>query len=648
MKPSLKFAELQCITNFSFLKGASHPEEIVRRADELGYQAIAITDECSVAGVVRAYSEINDLNLNVKLIVGSVFFIGLEKFLLIAPSRSAYGQLCTLITRCRRRAEKGSYKIVLSDLENHLGDCICLWSPTNKSIDQPRIEWLKKNFLNRFWVLIERTLEIDDEINYKRILSLMTLNQVPGVCSSDVHMHHPNRKKLQDLLIAIDYNENIVDAKSRFYANAERHLRSLTKIKSLNEIEHINNSMEIANQCEPFLHKLGYEYPSDIIPGKQTPIEYLNYLVKIGIKKRFKGKVSNSIRKKIDKELSLIENRSFEHFFLTVYDIVKFARSRGILCQGRGSSANSVVCYLLEITEVDPNKIDVLFERFLSASRIAPPDIDVDFESGRREEVIQYIYKKYGRKRTAIAATVVTYKKKSALRDVGKALGLNVGQLEKVISNYGWRYQSKDWIDEIINDDLEGDNKTLKHFKTLVKEIVGFPRHLSQHVGGFIISAGPLAELVPIENATMEDRTVIQWDKDDLEALNLLKVDVLGLGMLTAIQKSLEYISAQEQRLIGIKDIPDTPDKAVFKMIQKADTVGTFQIESRAQMSMLPRLKPKCYYDLVVQVAIVRPGPIHGDMVHPYLKRRFGEEPVDYPQDELKPNNFFNQSFKMF
>ncbi|EAR07952.1 error-prone DNA polymerase [Reinekea blandensis] len=632
----LGFAELHCLSNFSFLRAASHPQELIRRASELGYRALAVTDECSVAGVVRAWRERKDNELDIKLIVGSEFLVDGHTLVLLARNNEGYRQLCQLITRMRRRAEKGQYDARLHDFQQtSTSDCLCLYLPPRHGDVRATLQHLCHQFEKRLWLLADNSLDNDAPRLRERVEQLAEDYQLPIVASSHVQMHIPERKKLHDCLTAIRANQPIEAIRHQLKPNAENHLRSLKKLAHIFPADWLHNSVHIADQCQFELDSIRYRYPKDVLPGQYSAGEYLRLLVKQGVQRRFGSQVEAELWKRIDTELALIKLKGFEHYFLTVYDIVRFARSRGILCQGRGSGANSVVCYVLGITEVNPREASLLFERFISEGRKDPPDIDVDFEHERREEIIQYLYEKYGRKRAALAATVITYRRKSALRDVAKALGIQVDLLDQKIANYGWRYRSKDWIDEIINDGLGLSAYQIDIFKTLLKEISSFPRHLSQHVGGFVITEGVVADLVPIENASMADRTVIQWDKDDLESLSLMKVDILALGMLSAVRKSLDLIRDFHQQPIQIQDI-DRDDADVFRMIQKADTVGVFQIESRAQMSMLPRLKPHCYYDLVVQVAIVRPGPIHGDMVHPYLLRREGKEPVVYPKPELK------------
>jgi error-prone DNA polymerase len=584
------YAELHCLSNFSFLRGASHPEELIERAAALGYKALALTDECSLAGVVRAHAAAKEHKL--KLVIGTEVTVDKEKLVLLATDRRSYGAISSLITAGRRRGKKGAYSLSRTDVEVISGNgALALWVPQE---DFGFAEWLKERFAGAAWIAAELHCGSGDRAKLERLRSISAEYGLPLTAAGDVHMHLRSRRKLQDVLTAMRLGRPIVQCGHALYPNAERHLRLRMRLAQLYPAELLAETLAIADRCHFSMDELRYEYPEELVPAGETPTAWLRHLVEKGLKRRFSD-VSQKVRRLVEHELALIAELQYEAFFLTVHDVVEFARSRGILCQGRGSAANSVVCYALGITEVDPDRLDTLFERFISRERKEPPDIDVDFEHERREEVIQYLYGKYGRDRAALAATVICYRAKSALRDVGKVLG---GDAQEV--------------------DL------------LAAELRGFPRHLSQHVGGFVISRGPLHELVPIENASMPERTVIQWDKDDLEELGLLKVDVLALGMLTAIRKALAMLG------MALPDLPKE-DGEVYEMIRKADTVGVFQIESRAQMSMLPRLRPKNFYDLVVQIAIVRPGPIQGGMVHPYLKRREMDPAlIVYPSPEVE------------
>ncbi|WP_088331064.1 error-prone DNA polymerase [Lacimicrobium sp. SS2-24] len=634
----MAYAELFCQSNFSFLCGASHPQELVRQADFLGYEALAITDECSLAGIVRAYTEIKQLQLSLKLIVGSLMRLGQDlEVILLCPNQAAYSELCRVITNARRRSKKGQYELHEWDLKT-LKHCFVIWLPCEqKSTDARWGAWLLKQFKERLWIGCRRLLQADEQdyLDYCQQLSL-TLG-LPITCCSGVVMHHGERLALQHCLTAIRLKIPVSELGHQALSNTEASLRPLHKLKKLYPHEWIEQSLLIARRCTFSLEELHYQYPAELVPKDRSATQYLRELVYQGASHRYPQGIPEKVRELLEKELALISLKQYEYFFLTIRDIVEFAQTQHILYQGRGSAANSAVCYCLDITAVDPSKSEVLFERFISKERDEPPDIDVDFEHERREEVIQYIYAKYGRERTGIAATVITYRLKSALRDVGKALGIDEHQLDFFIKNTNRRDKGLNWQCQITELGLDADALLATQLIQLTEALQGFPRHLSQHVGGFVISAGPLYDLVPIENAAMPDRTIIQWDKDDLESMKLIKVDVLALGMLTAIRKCLALIKQHEQRDLSIASISNLgDDEKVYKMIQQADTIGVFQIESRAQMSMLPRLKPTCYYDLVIEIAIVRPGPIQGDMVHPYLRRRSGKEPVDYPSDDVR------------
>ncbi|MEZ8879084.1 error-prone DNA polymerase [Vibrio lentus] len=634
---SQQYSELFCQSNYSFLEGASHAEELVLQADFLRYKALAVTDECSVAGIVKVHSAIKQHKLSLKQIVGSMFWLNEEcQVVLLCPNRQAYAELCRIITNARRRSSKGHYQLSEWDIMS-AKHCFILWFPQQKNEDAHWGKWLSQHHSGRLWIGLQRHLKQTDQQYTDYCVELSQHNHLPITACGGVLMHNANRLPLQHSLTAIKYQRPITEVGSHLLANAERCLRSINKISHIFKAEWLEESNRISGLCEFDLDSLRYEYPSELIPQGETPMSYLRMLVEKGKRARFPQGVPNNIQQIIDKELRLIDELDYPFFFLTIHDIVMFAKSQGILYQGRGSAANSVVCYCLEITSVDPRQISVLFDRFISKERDEPPDIDVDFEHERREEVIQYIYKKYGRERAALAATVISYRFKSAVRDVGKALGLQETQLDYFIKNTNRRDKSLGWQAQLTQLGLQPDSLKGQQFIHLVNEIIGFPRHLSQHVGGFVISSGPLYELVPVENAAMHDRTIIQWDKDDLETLGLLKVDVLALGMLSAIRKCFDLIKHFHGRSLSIAEITRLKDDPqVYGMIQRADTVGIFQIESRAQMSMLPRLKPKTYYDLVIQIAIVRPGPIQGDMVHPFLKRRDGIEPISYPSKDVE------------
>ncbi len=643
---TMSYAELHCFSNFTFLTGASHPHELAGQALANGYRALAITDACSVAGIPRAWQALRDSD--VALITGSYFKLepttpnapGL-RLILLACTRQGYGQLCQLITLGRRRAPKGQYQLFPEDLDTQpLEDCLCLWlppSPHEVGFTGARQsgQWLRDRFPHRFWLAASRTLESGEEQHLHRIRTLARQLERPVVATGHVHMHNRQRQPLQDVLTAIRHNTSLEQAGHRLFQNGERYLRPLPVIKRLFPVEWINETVAIAERCTFRPGELRYEYPGDLVPPGQTPAGWLEVLTRQGEQHRFPEGTPPPIQALIRKELDLIHEMEYEHYFLTIHDIVSFARHQGILCQGRGSAANSAVCYCLGITEVDPRQIELLFERFISKDRDEPPDIDVDFEHERREEVIQYIYQRYGRERAALAATVIRYRPRSAIRDVGKALGFDPAQVEQLLNGIDWRDRETDWRGQILDKGLTRHKRVANQFFTLVNTLLGFPRHLSQHVGGFVISSGPLSQLVPTENAAMADRTVIQWDKDDLESLGLMKVDVLALGMLTAIRKSLGLISETKGEPFTLQDVP-REDKATYDMLTTGDSIGVFQVESRAQINMLPRLRPEKFYDLVIEVAIVRPGPIQGDMVHPYLKRKHGLEAVTYPNEEVR------------
>ncbi len=628
-----EYAELHCLSNFSFLRGASHPHELVGQAAALGYTALALTDECSLAGVVRAHVAAKSTAL--KLILGSEFrFTDGTKFVLLSENRQGYGALCELISRGRRNAAKGSYRLDRVELGSNMEHLLCLWIP-GKEPDAETGCSLKTLFPGRLWIAAELLLTGRDA---KRLAELETLGQnlhVPLVAAGDVHMHVAERRVLQDVLTAVRLGRPLAEIQAELYPNGERHLRTRARLTKLYPEALLRETLVIAERCHFSLDELRYEYPEEIVSPGQTPTAYLRELTYAGAERRWPAEIPEKARQQIEHELALIAELRYEPYFLTVYDIVRFARTRGILCQGRGSAANSAVCYCLGITELDPARMNLLFERFMSKERQEPPDIDVDFEHQRREEVIQYLYMKYGRERAALAATLITYRTRSAVRDVGKALGLGQIEVNRLASSLQW------WDGDAAHDahlreaGLDPASPLLQQLKRLVNQLIGFPRHLSQHVGGFVISRGPLCQLVPIENATMPGRTVIQWDKDDLDAVGLLKVDVLALGMLSALRRALYLVSRQRGTPFTLADIP-AEDPAVYRMIQKADTVGVFQIESRAQMVMLPKLKPESFYDLVIEIALIRPGPIQGDMVHPYLARRNGQEPEVYPSEAVK------------
>ncbi|MEQ1776489.1 MAG: error-prone DNA polymerase, partial [Burkholderiales bacterium] len=632
------YAELHCLSNFTFLRGASHAEELIARAQALGYSALAITDECSLAGVVRAHVAAKQHGF--KLIIGTEIVIdGGPKLVLLATNRESYGHISALITRARTRAAKGHYKVTLADLEQNLDHCLALLIPGQR----PEVEqacYIAKRFPQRAWIAVELLSGPNDKAQLDTLRELSAKSGLPLVATGDVHMHVRSRKPLQDTLTAIRHGVTVAEAGHQLQPNAERHLRTRATLARIYPPELLAETQRIADLCDFSLDILRYEYPHELVPSGKTAALYLRELTLEGLARRYPQGTPAHVQQQIEHELQLLAEMQYEHFVLTVYDVVRFARAQNILCQGRGSAANSAVCYALGITEVDPARMSMLFERFVSRERDEPPDIDVDFEHQRREEVIQYIYNKYGRDRAALAATVITYRSKSALRDVGRALGFESGQIDRLARSMRW-WDGRKVIPERMREvGLDPEANINKLLFLLINLIVGFPRHLSQHVGGFVISQGPLGRLVPIENAAMPERSVIQWDKDDLEALGLLKIDVLALGMLSAIRRTLDMVNEMNAgrgtplTMQNILDRGDDPN--VYEMIQHADTIGVFQIESRAQMTMLPRLRPKKFYDLVIEVAIVRPGPIQGGMVHPYLRRRQGKEPVSYPSEAVR------------
>lgn len=647
------YAELHCVSNFSFLRGASHPEELVERAATLSYRALALTDECSLAGVVRAHVEAKKHRL--PLLIGSEVQLttgnGMPhaRIVLLATSRVGYGHLSEFITLARRRTQKGTYLAYVEDLEGkdptagHLAglpDCLALLLPTREdSLERllAHATWLKTWFSDRAWIAVENLLRAGDGLLIDRAEQIAYRAGLRLVATGDVHMHLRSRKALLDVQVATRIKRPIYECGLALASNAEQYLRPRVRLAQLYASEWLAESVAIASRCHFSLDELRYEYPDEIVPAGATPTSHLRALTEAGAMRRFPQGMPDEVRALIEKELALIKELRYESFFLTIEDIVRYARSQNILCQGRGSAANSVVCYCLGITEVDPRRCSLLFERFISRERNEPPDIDVDFEHQRREEVIQYIYNKYGRHRTALAATVICYRSRSALRDVGRALGFDLQRIDQMTKRYHWSDGERSHDQRMREGGFDPEHPAIQQWLALACELRGFPRHLSQHVGGFVIARDALSRLVPIENAAMEDRSVIEWDKDDLDALGLLKVDVLALGMLSALRRALEFISQKQGAPFEMSHIPDN-DVPTYDMICKAETIGTFQIESRAQMSMLPRLKPRTYYDLVIQVAIVRPGPIKGGMVHPFLRHRHGERnwDADLERNEIR------------
>jgi len=721
------YAELHALSCFSFRRAASRPGEIVRRAAELGYRAVAITDECSMAGIVRAWETARECGI--KLIVGSEMRTtdGLH-LVLVAPDQAAYAQICRLITTARRRADKGRYRLERGDLDKDLDRILLVWKPADPP-SQADAEWLQARFSNRLWLGATRLLQPGEDAFFKSLQRLADSYGLRCIACGDVRMHRRSRRALMDVMSALELERPLSECGLALAANGERHLRPVDTLARLYPEAWLAETLRLADACGFDPGRLQYRYPAELVPRPYTPSRWLRHLALEGMQERFPGGAPDSVRKLVARELNLIEQMGVEAFFLTVHDVVRFARSRGILCQGRGSAANSAVCYCLHITEVDPARQQLLFERFISRERNEPPDIDVDFEHERREEVLQYIYGKYGRERAALAATVICYRPKSALKDVGRALGLDPQRMNRLTASLAWWDDPEVWPERLRQCGFDPESATVRQLLVLTGELIGFPRHLSQHVGGMVIADEPLHHLVPIENAAMDERTIIQWDKDDLESLGLLKVDCLALGMLTALRKAMDMVNQSgpggkaddggldsvvnseweivNSRKPASKNVmessrhaafvhepsaawnlqspksrqgakgshafpihhspftiherssnlphstdrpqprPGTPtpltlatipreDPATYDMLSRGDAVGVFQVESRAQMAMLPRLKPSCFQDLVIEVAIVRPGPIQGDMVHPYLERRENPDKVEYPGAALK------------
>jgi len=633
------YAELCCVSSFSFQCGASQPQELVERAADLGYDAIALTDECSLAGAVRALTaaEAHDI----KLILGTrVMLTNGITLLLLARNRTGYTQLCQLITTARRRAAKGEYQLTLADLQAvALDGCWLLLLPDYDSRPTPALHetlgWLATCHPQTTRIALALHRRARDAAHLDTLERLRGQYGLPLVAVGDVRMHRRSRRALQDVFTALRLGTTVAEAGQALAPNGERYLRPMSTLERLYPSGAIAATRHIAADCTFNLREIRYEYPAELVPEDATALGHLRRLVEDGRKTRWPEGVGQRVRDQIEHELALIADKNYPHYFLTVHDIVRYARSQNILCQGRGSAANSIVCFCLGITEIDPNKHDMLFERFISRDRDEAPDIDVDFEHERREEVIQYIYRKYGRRRAALAATVIHYRPRSAMRDVGRAMGLSTDQIETLAGALSRRSDDGSLSAQLGERGIDVHEKLLEKILILVETIIGFPRHLSQHVGGFVLSERPLEELVPVENAAMAERTIIQWDKDDLEAVGLMKIDVLALGMLTCIRRCFDLVAGYSGRRWSMAELPPD-DRDTYAMISRADTVGVFQIESRAQMSMLPRLKPRNFYDLVIEVAIVRPGPIQGGMVHPYLKRRDNPDLVRYPSDALR------------
>ncbi len=636
----IDYAELDCLSNFSFLQGASHPEQLVEQAARLGYQALALCDECSLAGVVRAHTEAEKNGL--KLIIGSRFILDGMHLIVLARNAKGYGDLSELITLARRRSGKGQYQLALDDIDSPppgsehlrgLPDCLIILRPeynmAGATLDAQLLR-LGRIFPGRLWLGLALHHHHADAQHRTTLEQAAQRSGIRITALGQAEMHARSCQPLHDTLTAIRLKQPLAHCGYQLKANAEHYLRSRLRLANLYSAQAMAETLFISRLCTFNLKEIAYQYPQEIVPEGMTPSTYLRQETFAGARQRYPNGLSDKIRSQIENELAIIGALEYEPYFLTVYDIVQFARRNGILCQGRGSAANSAVCYCLHITEVDPENGNTLFARFISHARKEPPDIDVDFEHQRREEIIQYIYDKYGRDRAALTAVVTTYRIRSVLRDTGKALGLDLDMVGRVAKSFHYWDGKQGLQEKLAEHGMDPQGRIVHLWIGLIEALLGFPRHLSQHPGGFVIARDKLSRLVPIENAAMPDRCVVQWNKDDLDAMGLLKVDVLALGMLSALKRCLTLVAQRRGQSMRMQDIPDDDDDT-YEMIQRADTVGVFQIESRAQMSMLPRLKPKAFYDLVIQVAIVRPGPIQGGMVHPYLRRRKGEEEIESP-----------------
>ncbi|CCE04801.1 Error-prone DNA polymerase [Bradyrhizobium sp. STM 3843] len=641
---TIDYAEIGITTNFSFLRGGSHPQDYVQQAAIYGLKAIGIADHNTLAGIVRAYSELDNdkLPYRPKLLYGAciVFTCGTPDILVYPRDRAAYGRLCQLLTRGKRgddsdKVEKGACYLTFQDLLDFAEGQLLVLMPPHRFEEaglRTILARLRESQAEGVWLAASLLYRGDDRRRLARLARLAASVKVPLLATNDVLYHHPERRPLQDVLTCIREKTTIDAVGRKLEANAERHLKPAHEMARLfrDHPQAIAETMRFADRITFSLDQLKYQYPDEPVPPGKTAQQHLEDLTWAGVKKYFGDAVDETLRATLKKELALIDELNYAHYFLTVHDIVRYARSQNILCQGRGSAANSAVCYVLGVTSVDPTKVDLLFERFISKERLEPPDIDVDFEHSRREEVMQYVYRRYGRHRAAIIATVIHYRPRSAIRDVGKALGLTE-DVTSVLADTVWG----SWGDglsemQVRQAGLDPTNPMIGLAVALAAELIEFPRHLSQHVGGYVLTQDRLDTYVPIGNAAMEDRTFIEWDKDDVDALSMMKVDVLALGMLTCIRKSFDLIAQHKGERYELASVPrELPE--VYDMLCKGESLGVFQVESRAQMNMLPRLKPREFYDLVIEVAIVRPGPIQGDMVHPYLRRRNKLEKVSYP-----------------
>lgn len=636
------YAELRCRSNYSFLRGASHPDELVERAAALGYGALALTDQDGVHGVVRAHVAAKQAGLH--LVHGSHVTVGdhpadapdpataESPLVLLVQDRGGWRSLCRLLTRGRRSCPKGRSLVTPDDVAAHSAGLLAIY------VGAPDAAWMWRDiFGERLSLGVSRHLVSEDTARNAAMERAGRALGVPLVAVGDVHTHDRSRQELQDVLACIRHRTTLEDAGRRLFPNGERTLRPREALGALyaDRPQWLARAVELAGTCTFSLDELRYKFPEEHLPRGHTPMSWLRHLVAVGANERYGGSVPDDVARTLDHELSLIDQLDFAGYFLTVWDIVRFARSQSILCQGRGSAANSVVCYVLGITPIDPVRMDLLFERFISVERGEPPDIDVDFEHERREEVLQYVYRKYGRTHAGMVCEVITYRGRSAVREVGKALGLSLDQVDRAAKALGFHWGLDDLAPMLLEAGLDPTDRTVQLLCRLAQEIQGFPRHLSIHVGGFVVTHEPLSDLVPIENAAMADRTIIQWDKDDIDVVGLFKVDLLALGMLTCVQRCFDLVKLHEGVELAVDTLPPE-DPAVYDAICEADTVGVFQVESRAQMSMLPRLQPRSFYDLVVEVAIIRPGPIQGDMVHPYLRRRQGLERIDFPHPDVR------------
>ncbi|MES2740093.1 MAG: error-prone DNA polymerase [Pseudomonadota bacterium] len=645
------YAELHTFSHYTFLRGASAPEQLVRRAHSLGYRALAITDECTLAGVVKAHLAAKELGLH--LIIGSQMTLTPEDggaafgLIVLAENRDGYGNLSELVTLARTRADKGHYLLHPRDLASPAGEWAHLRGlPNCQFILAPAYDcqrrdlahqaaWLAQCAPGRARIALTLHHRHRDEQHRAVVAAVARQCGLPMVATGEVCMHVRSYKPLQDTMTAIRHGVPVAACGYRLAPNAEQHLRSRVRLGNLYPRAALDETVRLARLCTFSLDELRYDYPHELVPEGETASSYLRQQAYIGAHWRYPHGVPANVQASLERELEIIAALRYEAYFLTVYDIVRFARARHILCQGRGSAANSAVCYCLGVTEVDPARGTLLFERFLSKERDEPPDIDIDFEHQRREEVIQYVYQKYGRMRAALTAVVISYRPKSVLRDVGKALGVDLSIVDKVAKvSHGWGGKA-DLEQRLLACGFDPESAIAEKWAALAEMLMRFPRHLSQHPGGFVISHTKLSRLVPIENAAMAERSIVQWDKDDLDAVGLLKIDLLALGMLSCIRRALDLVSQRRGQRFELGDVP-AEDAATYDMICQADTVGVFQIESRAQMSMLPRLQPRTFYDLVIEIAIIRPGPIQGGMIHPFLRRRQGLEAVTYPSAEIE------------